>query len=170
VPGQPMDWEARKRQLLESLEQDDEDQDDARRAERLQIENVILATDSTVREKQEEIEELRRRLEEQGEGVGEMAVNRVEQAPSIDTHELVRERVAQLEAEWEQKLRQAEIDISLQRAQLARTRAEIDERQRTLDEHGARHDANVANDPGGKSKKAPRGRWLSRLGLQEDEQ
>jgi DNA repair exonuclease SbcCD ATPase subunit len=170
VPGQPMDWEARKRQLLESLEQDNEDQDEARRAERLQIESVILTTDSTLREKQEEIEELKRRLEEQGEAEGAMPVVRAAPAPSIDSHELVQERLAQLEAEWEQKLRQAEVDISLQRAQLARTRAEIDERQRTLDEHGARHDANVANDPGGKSKKAPRGRWLSRLGLQEDEQ
>ena len=132
VPGQPLDWEARKRQLLESLEQDDDEQDDSRRAERVQIENVILATDSMVREKQEEIDELKQRLAGQGEGPEGASVARVEQAPTVDSHELVRAaRSPQLEAEWEQKLRQAEIDISLQRAQLARTRAEIDERQRT---------------------------------------
>ncbi len=91
----------------------------------------------------------------------------------LDKDELLkaeRARIQELQAEWESKLRKAEIDISLERAQIARAQADLAERQRTFDENGPAHDPRGAADGTGKSKKAPRGRWLSRLGLSDEEQ
>lgn len=173
--GVSMDWEARKRQLLASLEADEgEEPEEERRDEIVRIENVVRETDAELRKRDEEIEELRRQLEEQGAGV---SVSAATPAPNVadilDKDELImqeRARIKQLEKEWEEKLRQAEIDLSVQRAQLARAQAEVAERQRTLEDQGvAPHEPRVANDPANKSKKQQRGRWLSRLGLADEE-
>jgi hypothetical protein len=78
-----------------------------------------------------------------------------------------RERLQQLQREWEEKLRQAEIDLSVQRAKIARDRAEIEERQRVWQQQQTDHGP-VGTDMA-KSIKPQRGRWLTRLGLKEDE-
>jgi hypothetical protein len=166
--GAAMDWEARKRQLLDSLADDD---DEDHRAERLEMEELVRKTDTAVSEKQREIDELRRRLDEQSSS--EPAVDTsAALAEVLDKDDVVRqerERLKQLEKDWEEKFRQAEIEMSVQRAQIARNRAEIDEKQRALELQGGSQAAGQAGGDVGKAKKAGRGRWLSRLGLAEDE-
>jgi hypothetical protein len=175
APGVPLDWEARKRQLLASLEADDgEAPEEERREEITRIEDVVRETDAELRKRDEEIEELRRQLEEQetASASAAAAVSVANVADLLDHDEVVaqeRARIKQLEAELEQKLRQAEIEMSVQRAQLARAQADVAERQRALEDQGAPHEPRATNDPANKAKKQQRGRWLSRLGLAEDE-
>ncbi|HEV3024384.1 MAG TPA: hypothetical protein VGX76_18035, partial [Pirellulales bacterium] len=77
-----------------------------------------------------------------------------------------RERLRQLQLEWEEKLRQAEVDLSVERAKMARERAEIEEIQRRFNETQSQNDEQPI---GAKDKKPQRGRWLARLGLKDDE-
>jgi len=171
--GGALDWEARKRQLLASLEEDEGSADEERRGEILRMEEVVRTTDAEIQERDRQIEELRRQLAEGAAAATAITENKAAETNELlDKDELVRqerERLKQLEAEWENKLRQAEIDLSMQRAKLARGQAELSERQRALEELGSARDTRTPNDAGSKSKKAPRGRWLSRLGLSDDE-
>jgi hypothetical protein len=168
--GGKLDWEAQKQRLLASLEADSEDDDDQRRDERLKMREVIDRTDAAIAAKDREIEDLRQLLSSQTANIGEVAVGASAVADVLSSDEIVkteRERLQQLQQEWEEKLRQAEIDLSVQRARLARERAEIEERQRLLQEQQAGH-ATGGTDTS-MAAKPQRGRWLARLGLKEDE-
>jgi hypothetical protein len=168
------DWEAQKRQLLESLaadddeeENDDEDPEVAER--RLSLQATIAITDEVVAQKDREIAELRQLLEEQAGNIGSIAVGATAIAGILDQDELIaqeRARLAQVQAEWREKLRQAEIDISVQRATIARDRAEIDEK---LANHKFDLDQMKAVGPSLPGAKPSR-RWLSRLGIKEAEE
>ena len=166
-----LDWEAQKQRLLASLEADaDEDDDADRHQERLKMRDVIAETDRAIAAKDEQIAELERLLAAQTANIGEVAVGAAAFAEVLAADEVVRnerERLQQLQQEWEEKLRQAEIELSVQRAKLARERAEIEERQRLLHEkpdHG-----HPDTSDGAPTAKHGRGRWLSRLGLKDDE-
>ena len=73
-----------------------------------------------------------------------------------------RATLKQLQEQWREKLRQAEIEISMERAQIARQKAELDARCRALALPAA-----AADDGGGRKlgDRPPRGQWLARLGL-----
>lgn len=73
-----------------------------------------------------------------------------------------RESLAQLKQQWEEKLRQAEIELSLERAKIARQQVEIAEKLRLL-ERPAESVPAAANTAG----KSSHGRWLARLGLKD---
>ncbi|MBI2826087.1 MAG: hypothetical protein HYX69_15490 [Planctomycetia bacterium] len=171
VPGLSMDWETQKQRLLASLEEDDGDEE--HKVERLQMQDVVRTTDAIVREKESEIDELKRRIDEHGGGPSAASVAAARIEDVFDKDEVVhreRERLKQLETEWENKLRQAEIELSVQRAQVARARAELDEKQRAFDEQLAQQPVGPSSsEPGGKTKKQPRGKWLARLGLSEED-
>jgi hypothetical protein len=167
-----MDWEAQKSRMLAALEADDDGEDEVRRFERIKIEDAVRATDEAIAEKSKEIEELQRLLAQQSDNLGSVAVGAAAFGEMLDKDEIVRqerERLKTLQTEWEEKLRQAEIELSVQRAQIARARVELDERQRTLEEvasqRGGEREATAAEPKG---KKPQRGRWLSRLGLKDD--
>lgn len=105
-----------------------------------------------------EIAELRRQLE--------MYQQAAEATNAVDKDELVvqeRDRLRQLQEEWQEKLRKAEIDISIERAKLARERTRLEEQLQTLQQGRSE---NAADDPTGKAGK---NRWLARLGLLEEE-
>ena len=59
-------------------------------------------------------------------------------------------------------LRQAEIDISVERAKLARERSEIEAKLRSVEDSSNDHSS-------GKSNPKQAGRWLTRLGLKDDD-
>ena len=116
VAGAAMDWEARKRQLLDSLAEDD---DEDHRAAHLEMEEVIRKTDSAVDEKQREIDELKRTLQEQSGAERAADGNAAALTEILNKDEIVRQerkRLKQLEKAWEEKFRQAEIEMSVQRA------------------------------------------------------
>jgi len=167
-------WEAQKQRLLQQLEDFDES-DEEQKVERLKIEQAIRVTDQTVAEKQQEIEELRQLLQNQSDNIGNVAVGAAAIASMLDSDELIRqerENVKGLQQELEEKLRKAEVDISVERAKLARERAEMEEKLQLLERERTQLAATYGEntDQSSKSAKAPsRGRWLARLGIQGDE-
>jgi hypothetical protein len=84
---------------------------------------------------------------------------------AVDADELIiaeREKLATLQAEWEEKVRKAELEFALERAKLARDQAALKEKMfefQKTDPQGI-----LANDADGK----PRRRWLAALGLGEE--
>ena len=171
APDGPLNWEAQKRIFLAALEAEAPTQE-KRCQEHLTIDGTIRITDTIVQEKDREITELKQLLTEQCQSVGTVAVGAAALGGILDSDEIIRqqrERLAQLQAEWEEKMRRAEIDISMERAKLARERADLEEGRRSLEDQlqvqrpGA-GDGGDATNPASPS----RGRWLSRLGLREN--
>jgi hypothetical protein len=144
--------------------------------ERLSVEGAIRITDGMVIERDREIAELKQRLAAIESATTHAGIIAAESATAevLDRDEVIqqeRQRLTALQDEWQEKLRQAEVDISVHRARIARERAELDEKRRTLEADKA--DA-VFQDGGdsqssGKSTGKPARRWLSRLGLKENE-
>jgi hypothetical protein len=170
----PLDWEAQKKLLLASLEDEAAEEpapDEARADERLQIEQVIRVTDATLRNKQAEIDELREELE----AAAGSAVRSAERTASNDAHldssEVIQQelgRLQSLEATLQANLRQAEVELSVERAHLARFAAELEEKQRGIvDQQGDQNSTTNHSDTSGKPKK-PQRKWLARLGLNEE--
>ncbi|HUY35048.1 MAG TPA: hypothetical protein VMV69_20030 [Pirellulales bacterium] len=171
LAGDGMDWEAQKRRMLAAWEANAEDDgDEPVREERLKLRAVIAETDAAMVKKEQELEDLRRLLAAASPNGGPTpeAVAAVDELLSHDeTVRTERERLQLLQLEWEEKLRRAEIDLSVERAKMARQRADIEERHRQLQELQAQR----GNEPpaAGKEKKPQRGRWLARLGLKEED-
>jgi chromosome segregation ATPase len=165
-----MDWEAQKRRLLASLDEQFDESSPEEQAERLKIEDAIQQTEEAVAardrelaEKNRQVEALQRQLADQERRTQEDAATR----ELLDQDALIRqerERLQMLQQQWEEKLRQAEVDLSLERAKVARERAKLDEELQTL-----RQDKTAVQRPGEteKNAKSSRGRWLARLGLQD---
>lgn len=170
--GGAMDWESRKQRLLASLEADTDEGDEKAQQERLTIEGTIRMTDQIVADKERELAELRQLLEDQSSNIGGLAVGAAAIAGMLDGDELIRQERESLKAmqqQLQEQLKQAEIDISLERARLARERTEIEERLRTLEQEKAKAPSGKESPAGDKKKSSGGGRWLSRLGLKDGE-
>lgn len=170
--GQRLDWESEKRRILDALEPDSDDADPDRAATRVKIEDVVRRTDRIVAEKQREIDNLEKLLEAQSANHDKVAVGAAAIGQVLDNDAVIqdeRENLQRLQQEWEEKLRRAEIDNSIERAKMARERSSLDEKVRSLEEQGGRLDGNSDQSAGpDNSGTKKRGRWLSLLGLQDD--
>lgn len=161
------DWASQKQRLLAQLEAESTVTDADRKEERLLIGEVIRATDELVADKDAEIASLRQLLQEQSSKIGEVAVGASAIAGLLDHDELIRrerELLKKLESDWREKLRQAEVDLSMERAKIARERALLDERIQQLESERAK--SSDGDDKKG-GNKAGRGRWMTRLGLSD---
>lgn len=167
------DWQAQKARLLAQLEgePDDEASSPERKAERLRIEEAIAATDAAVAAKEQRIAELTERLRElaaAAEATPDPAdaeqVRREQEAEILDADEIVqqeRARLTALQEEWSEKVRAAELELSVERAKLARERASMEDQI-----------AAAARNEGESSSEGsqPRRRWLAALGLGESDE
>lgn len=165
--GGALDWEAEKQRILASLESDSDGDEEPAAEERVKIEEVVQRTERVLAEKDGEIEELRKLLEDQSSNLGSMAVGAAALGEILDNDAIVleeRKNLKALQEECREKLRKAEIDISLERAKIARERAQIDEKLRMLEMQGG---SSGGSDESPESKQPPRGRWLARLGLKD---
>jgi len=163
--GGATDWESMKKRMMQQMEDDFDASNEKEKAAKLTIEGAMKITDEVVAEKEKEIQELRRALDSQAQSVGEVAVGAAAIAQMLDSDELVkqeRESLQKLQEGLREQLRKAEIDISLERAKLARERSELDEKLRTIEAERPAPGA-VADD--GKGKKGGGRKWLERLGL-----
>jgi outer membrane murein-binding lipoprotein Lpp len=115
--------------------------------------------------REEEVHELQHLLKQQSETREEgVSIGAAGIAEMLDSDELVREeraRLQELQDQWEEKFRQAEIEASLERAKLSRERRELAAKQSKLEAEleSARLQSQRENEKG-----APR-KWLSQLGL-----
>lgn len=167
--GKALDWESEKRRILAALEAECDDGSESKE-KRIEVQEVVRTTGRIVAEREEEIAELKRLLENQSANLGSMAVGAAAVGAILDQDAIVqeeRENLRRMQSETDEKLRKAEIEISIERAKLARDRAEIDEKVRALGGHEGKPDD--PGDSGEKGGKAARGRWLSRLGLKDTE-
>ncbi len=164
--GTYLDWETEKQRILAILEADSDSNDPKLSTERLRIEEVLRTTERVLAEKDREIADLKRQLEKLPSGIESGVSAAPVSNPAIDGDAVVqeeRERLRQLQMQWQEKLSQAEIEISMERAKLARQRSELEEQMRLV-ESNATQGAGAATAAGHAASPA-RGRWLSRLGL-----
>jgi hypothetical protein len=166
APGGVLDWETEKRRILAALEASEELHEPEAGAERLQIQEIVAQTQRLLAEKDRHIEELRKAAENPAGGVAASAARE----EILDQDAVVREErenLRRLQDEWREKLRQAEVDLSVQRAKLARQEAEINEKLRRLQPSGGpgENSPEAPRTP----EKPPRGRWLNLLGLAGDD-
>jgi chromosome segregation ATPase len=167
-----MDWESQKRRLLASLEDSgDAHADPVPPKERATIESTIEMTDAIVAEKDHEIAALKSQLAAAATAASPIADEEQDERTLelIDADEIVaahRKRVAQLEREMEDKLRTAELEISVERAKIARQKSELEDLRAEL--QSQRHA--YAEHGGDPASGGPRRRWLSKLGLSGEEQ
>ncbi len=131
-------WEAFKSRILESLESEASEQiDEPRRQERVRIAEVLETTEAALVAKDRELESMRHLLENQTANLGTMAVGAAAVGELLNQDEIIREQqetLRRLEAEWREKLRQAEVELSLERAALARQRIELEQKFQEVEE------------------------------------
>lgn len=167
-----MSWEDRKKMLMKQLDAEMDEVDDLPVVEskRLEMEDVIRTTELEINRRDREISELRSLLEHQSNAHQGMAVGAAAVAHLIESDELVqqeREKLRTIQLEWENKFRQTEIDISIERAKLARERLEMEEYKKQQ-EHILASLPTVTTRETLESTKAKSSKWLSRLGLKEE--
>ncbi len=153
-----LDWESQKQRLLVALEADERG-DERASDEHSSIEAMIRNADETIANKDVEIAELKRQLET-AQGFPSGATAEV-----LDGDEIIREerkRLAELENQWREKIGQAEIEISIERAKVGRERAELEERLRQTSD---RDRTMRGGEPPAEPAKATTSHWLSKLGL-----
>lgn len=162
-------WEDRKQALLHMLEQQDQEELDS--AEKiLEMKQILEETSVQIQIREKEIADLRSLLEQQSIAANGLAVGAAAIANLVDADEIIaeeRQRLKEMQAQWEQKQRQGEIEMSLERAKLARERLEIQEKLQQLEaerdsiQRAAEHSSQAAPAP-------HKGRWWNRLGLKDD--
>ena len=168
---EPLDWQAQKALLMASLDAEDQGLvDETRQEERATVEGTITITDRVVAEKdamlaewEAEVVDLQSQLEARPEGQNLEALREQLTAEIFGDDEAVQvecEHLRQQQKLLDDKLREAELEISVQRATLAREQMALKERLAELPDA----DAGTEKSSGGK----PRRRWLSALGLKDD--
>jgi chromosome segregation ATPase len=175
VLSEGLDWESQKQRLLAQLESDFDPNDERQAADRLTVENAIEATQQAMEEKDAEIDELKQLLNSQSGNIGEMAVGAHAIAEILDQDDLIREEresLRRMQEEWREKLRRAEVDISVERAKMGRERAELEEKLQAYQAQNRNLEDVMGKEQGENEKgKKPAGRrWLARLGLKESDE
>lgn len=186
--GDALSWEDRKQLILQQMEQDafsadqfvsslqQERQELAKEDPGNLLDELRSEMDQHAQEvvrRDEEIRELRHLLDQQSSTrEGGLAIGAAAIAEAMDSDELVREereRLQQMQTEWEEKFRQSEIEMSLERAQLSRERQELSNKQAELELQMAqmKRDAKQAHEHG-TGGAPPARKWLAKLGLSEE--
>jgi outer membrane protein TolC len=77
-----------------------------------------------------------------------------------------------MQEEWREKLRKAEVDISVERAKIARERSELEEKLQVFQSERKRLEEVLGSQPPGddKGKKSSARNWLTRLGLKDSDE
>ena len=163
------DWESQKRKLMAAWEQDCDVSIPQERANKMTVEGAIRITDQIVADRDREIEELRRLLEQQSGNIGNVAVGAAAIAQMFDQDELIvseRENLKEMQDRLQQQLRDAEVQISVERAKLGRERSDMEERLRAFEKEKAKLGITETAIPD-KGKGSMRGQWLQRMGLND---
>jgi chromosome segregation ATPase len=161
------DWAAVKKQLLASLEGETGDVAPAGQKEISSIQNTVRITDEVVASKDRQIAELKLKLASNGGTNGDTPVVADGVNANVDSDAVIqkhRARIAQIEQEMEDKLRETEMQLSLERAKIAREQAQLTELRIELE--SMRGPNGTVSESGGN---APKRRWLSKLGLGDED-
>ncbi len=162
--SETLSWEQRKQALLQQLEAETHADAPCDPRKVLEIERILEQTTGEIERRDQEISDLKVLIEHQsiahdGMSIGVAAVAQMMESDSLIVAE--RLRLKELRDEWEQKQRQAEIEMSMERAKLARERVEIQEKTQRYEDNNPPQ--TEAEKQMGKTRS--RGNWLARLGL-----
>tara|TARA_R110002049_G_scaffold27321_3_gene94429 strand:+ start:69900 stop:70823 length:924 start_codon:yes stop_codon:yes gene_type:complete len=181
--NETLSWEERKQLMLRQMEEDSFDAEafvsslnETESDETIdpieyvrQMQDELDRRDVELEDRSQQIRELQHLLDSQSETRdGGLAIGAAAITEMFDADELVREereRLQQMQEEWEEKFRQAEIEASLERAKLSRERQELAAKMADLEEqlaHAKRESRSNSHDENGNSR-----RWLAKLGLAE---
>ena len=161
-----LDWEAEKRRILAALEADVDGDDQAQREERLRMQEVVDATDEAIAAKDREIRELSERLEAGNRNAAASAPARSPSSkrwPGMPACGRNGRSCNNCRTQWQEKIRQAEVELALERANLARQRAELEGHVPAAGDAALSPPA--ATDPEPAAKSSTPSRWMARLGL-----
>lgn len=193
-------WEQEKQRILRELETEQPAAGpDPHLEQRRRLQHAMQLTDDIVAASRREVDRLRRKLEEtmsrRAERPGpvlnaapvttphtaqNMASNSTSNSGSSESDTQIleeRERLAALQQQTREKLRQAEVAMSLERAKLARDRGELQAKMLALETErtalleqlqAATQQAGSQRTAGRNGKQLRTGRWLARLGLREE--
>jgi hypothetical protein len=165
--SEALTWEQRKEALMRQLDAETQSDEPCDPDKVLEIQSIIQKTDAEIQRRDQEIQDLRYLLEQQAIAQNGMAIGVAAVAEMIESDAMIiaeRLRLQEMQQEWEKKQRQAEIEMSLERAKLARERLELQEKSRTFE---ADHPPESAEEKSA-TKERGRGRWLARLGLRDE--
>ncbi len=168
--NQSLTWEERKFALLEQLEAECEISNRDRRDELLEVQNIIDETSGLLQHKDTEIKSLKALLEQQSISTDSLAIGATAVGEIVERDELIlaeRHKLRSLREQWEEKQRQFEIEMSLERAKLARDRFELQGEQHG----GSTRQYSSGIDPTrylSTEESNGHSRWLAHLGLQND--
>lgn len=164
------DWESQKRRMLAMLEGEGEADSPERNEERASINGTIQITDGVVQEKDRKIAELEEQvtlLESQESAFTPETIVDEATVALLDDDEVIgieRERLAQLESELQEKLRAAEIELSVERAKIARAQAEIIKQQDEMTVAPSIGSSNKGTSSATEGKR----KWFKKMGLGDD--
>lgn len=171
--AESMTWEQRKAAILEQLRQ--EDLGGAMPEQESQsLRQMIQKTSEEVEHRDREIAELRELLDQQSATFNarsngdEVAMGAAGIAMMFDSDDLIceeRGRLKEVQAEWDAKLRKAEVELSMERAKLARERRDVELKQGELEDKLRQIAQDQTPAQRQEEGKAPRRRWLTQLGL-----
>ena len=167
--AEAMSWEQRKEALLRQLELEIQTEQSCDPRKVLEIEKVIELTTAEIDRRDKEIADLRSLLEQQSYAHDGMAIGVAAVAEMIESDALIiaeRVRLRELQQDWEQKQRHVEIEMSMERAKLARERLELQDKVRNFEDLLAENSQPQQCEK--KDKGSGRGRWLARLGLRDE--
>lgn len=162
-------WEERKQLIMQQLEADaDAEQDHEKTVlKTLEIEDIINTTQKEIERRDREIGDLQSIIEQQSSAREGMAIGAAAIAQMLDADELInqeRQKLKDIQREWEDKLRQAEIDLSMERAKLARERTQL---ETELEQARQTPPSPVVEIEGQTKAQARTRKWLEHLGLKE---
>jgi chromosome segregation ATPase len=157
-----LSWDERKKLLMQELDGETSSvvNDDISIADPDALAHLIQSSQIEIERRDREIEELKKLLTTQSNTISEGVNLEAERSKVLDADEIIqqeRSRLQTIQSELDEKLRKAEIDLSLERARLARDRQLVEERQQALKNQIAESDTNT---PGVKKRN-----WLASLGL-----
>lgn len=165
--SEALTWEQRKEALMKQLDAETQSDEPCDPDKILEIQSIIQKTDAEIHRRDQEIQDLRYLLEQQAIAQNGMAIGVAAVAEMIESDAMIiaeRLRLQEMQQDWEKKQRQAEIEMSLERAKLARERLELQEKSRVFE---ADHPPETAEEKSA-TKERGRGRWLARLGLRDE--
>jgi len=160
------DWQSQKARMLAELDAEDQGSvTNERRAARATIEGTIAITDQVVADKDKEITKLQASLEARPAENEMEKIKQAIQEEIFGNDEVIqaeRRRLEAIQQEWQEKLSKAELEISVERAKLARNQSAFAEKLADMKD--------IQLDKGPADDGKPRHRWLSALGLRDDDE
>ncbi len=159
------DWEAQKRLLMQEMG----DKNGTVQQSIQAVERSRVVIESGVAVSADEVEMLREQLSSLMNAIASAFGETAEGFDFAATLEAEREKVRELQQQWYDKLRESELEISVERAKLARETVKLDEAMRILEEKKL-CGLNAPEEEDSTEKPASRGRWLARLGLSDKDE